>query len=261
MKASEKLLEKYKSMTEGNQNSGKGSEDFLKLPEGETRIRILPAANENLPFYAENIQHGIKIEGKYKSFTCRKVIGEDCPMDDFVSELWGQHNAACKANGWVSKETKTPYSEMAKELRGKERYYLNVVARADESKVMILNASKTLFEKVLHTMLLQEEGEMVYGDISDLKTGRDFIVVSKKKPKASYVTYDESRPSPKVSAAGKPDQIQLWTESLHDLQALVVPSSVEELNTVIAKLREQVEKEFDEFRSKPSTGLASKMTA
>lgn len=263
MKAYEKLLEKYKEITEGNKGN-KGSEDFLKIPEGKTRIRILPAKNPENPFYVETIQHGWKIDGKYRSITCRKVVGEDCPMDEFISELWAEHNKTCKVNQWDGKKKSTPYSELARELKGKEKYYMNIVNRADESKVLILGAAKTLFGSILSYMISMDEttGEPEYGDITDLKEGRDFVIEAIKKPGASFVTYEQSKIAPKVTVAGKPDQILAWTEKMHDLQALVTPTPVEEIEKIVTELRAEVEKRFDEFKSTPSSGennLAAKM--
>lgn len=261
MKNYEKLLAKYNELTEGKKATG--AENYFKIPEGVSRVRVLPAKNDEHSFFAEKIVHGYKIDGKYTSVLCSKPAGEDCPVDNFISELWKQHQHVCKVNGWDNKKQKTPFANMASAIKGKERYLLNIVDRADDKSVKILEASKTLFQKILGAICsVDENGEPEYGDITDLQKGRDFKIESKKKPGADFVTYDDSVPAAKVSMAGKPDQIELWMDSLHDINSMVQPSSNDALSDFVSKLRVIVEAEFEEFKASVGGGgsaLASKM--
>lgn len=254
----QKLLDKYKALTEEKQGL---SEAFLKIEEGTTRIRILPAKKDDDLFYGETITHNCKIEGKYTPITCRKVVNEDCPMDDFISEMWKEHEKACRVNSWDSKKVNTPYSALAREIKGKERYFLNVVNRADESKVMVLAAPKTLFTKILSAMLaVDEKGEPEYGDIVNLKTGHDFKITMKKN-KGGFPTYDDSSPAPKSSVAGKAEQIELWMDSLHDFAQFCNPTPIDKIQDAVTKLRAEVEAKFQELLSsgKKPDALATKM--
>jgi hypothetical protein len=119
-------------------------------------------------------------------------------------------------------------AELARSIKARKRFYLNVVDRRDE-KVKILSVGQKLFGKVLDCFFDED-----FGDISDLKEGWDFKVV--KDTQGQWPNYDKSAPKPKQSAAGSDAEIATWMEELHDIHALVKVADYDELKQMMMSL-------------------------
>jgi len=211
------LRKKHEALQSGK--TGGGGQDFLKnfvqLEEGTTTLRILPPKGENDPlFYAETKIHRIGEGENVKNFHCRKVHNEKCPLCDAYYKLWDYSKK-------TGKDGKDQYATLARLIKPRERYYLNVAVRP-ANEVKILSIGQIVFKKILNTMMDPD-----YGDITDLKTGYDFKIV--KEMDGGFPKYDQSSPRPKSSPAGTGQEIAAFMESLHDIHSLVKLEDFEEM--------------------------------
>ena len=181
-------------------------DSFLRLEEGTNLIRILPTNDEEKQFYAETKIHRVESnDGTIKNFHCRKVHNEECPLCDTYYALWNKSNAQ-----------DDEFANKARQIKPRERYYMNVVARSDsdEQPVKILSVGQMIFKKVIGTILDED-----FGDITDLQNGHDYKIV--KVMEGQWPKYDQSQPRPKPEAAGSDKSIAVWMDSLHDVHGLV----------------------------------------
>jgi hypothetical protein len=121
----------------------------------------------------------------------------------------------------TGKDGKDQYATLARQIKPRERYYLNVAVRP-ANEVRILSIGQIVFKKILNTMMDPD-----YGDITDLKSGYDFKIV--KEMDGGFPKYDQSAPRPKSSPAGTGQEIAGFMESLHDIHSLVKLEDFEEM--------------------------------
>jgi hypothetical protein len=185
--------------------------NFLQLNEGTNLVRILPGKDDDTLFYAETKIHRIPNgEGQIKNVHCRKMQGEKCPLCDAYYALWKRVNEGAKEN-----ET------MARQIKPRARYYMNVVDR-ESGGVKILSVGVILFKKVVAAMLDED-----FGDITDLTEGHDFKIV--KIMEGQWPKYDQSQPRPKSEKTGTPKEVATYMEQLHDIHDLVKIEDYEEV--------------------------------
>ena len=187
--------------------AGGGNSDFLsnffQVKEGTNIVRVLPGKDDDTLFYAETKIHRIPNgEGQVKNVHCRKVQGEKCPLCDAYYALWKRVNEGAKEN-----ET------MARQIKPRARYYMNVLDRETE-EVKILSVGVILFKKVVAAMLDED-----FGDITDPKEGHDFKIV--KIMDGQWPKYDQSQPRPKSEPLGSSQQVAAYMEQLHEIHDLV----------------------------------------
>ena len=213
------LRKKYEQIN----NPGSGNADFLSkffmMDEGTSVVRVLPWKDENAEFYAETAIHRLDD----KNYHCPRVKGDKCPVCDTYYDLWKQINSI----GKDSPEGKE-LQEMARGIKARKRYYLNVVDRRDE-KVKILSVGQKLFGKVLDCFFDED-----FGDITDLKEGWDFKIV--KDTQGQWPNYDKSAPKPKQSGAGSDSEVATWMDELHDIHGLVKIADYDDLKQMMLSL-------------------------
>lgn len=131
--------------------------EYLKFPEGDTVIRILPGTPEmNGLFYVKQHYHTHQMGGKPEKVQCTIHTTGQC--------------AICRAIApkqfAASKEDRDQwYGE-----RSKAKFFFNVLDRAD-GKVKVWEASATMFGEVA-----QYATDEDFGDISDPVNGHDLVV-------------------------------------------------------------------------------------
>jgi len=162
-------------------------------------------------------------------------IGENTVIDKYLRDLWAKSE---KVTGKAQEDLRNQY----REIKGIERYYYNVIVRQEKDPKTgeivkntgpkILSCGKTIHAQIVRAIVGDEAaGEEPLGDITNPKTGRDFKLVKKIVKGANgieYPNYDQSKfvdPSP----LGTPEEVENWIENLHDLQAIRVIKSEEEL--------------------------------
>ena len=123
----------------------------------------------------------------------------------------------------------------------------------------IYSCGKTTHNKIWAAMRGDDDaGIKPLGDVTHPKEGRDFRVVKKVVKGGGgmeYPNYDNSRfedPTP----AGNPDELSAWSENLHNLQALRVIKTSDELKHALrvhlGMVKESAtanDNELDEFRN------------
>jgi len=217
----EELRKKYDAIQKA-QSGGGGDNDFLKkffmMEEGTSVVRVLPSVegSEN-EFYSETAIHRIND----KNYHCPRVKGHDCPVCDLYYRLW-------KVEGPMREEAQ----DLARQIKPRKRYYMNVVDRRDDS-VKILSMGMKLFGKILDCFFDED-----YGDITNLKEGWDFKIV--KDTQGQWPSYDKSSPKPKQSAAGSEKQVAEWMDELHDIHGLVKFPTYDELKGLAMEMESLV---------------------
>lgn len=209
LKALQAKLEELKT---GKKVDSEFLSKYVQLRDGENRIRLLPPKDSDSNFYAETAIH--RINGK--NLHC---IGRArCPICKHVSKLY---DSKLEEN-----------IEEARKIKSKKRYYFNAIVREDKDPTTgetlidqgpkIFSCGIKLFEKILSTFVDPD-----YGDLTKLADGWDYKIV--KKQIGEYPNYDDSAPRPKSTPAGTPEQCAEWLDNLHDLEALIVKKSPDEL--------------------------------
>jgi hypothetical protein len=236
------LKNTYQEVKESSETSSNYLENFVKMPEGKGSVvlRILPPApdgtfgNKKNPFFQATRIH--KVNGKSLHDPRNKVNGKwvgQNPIGDYLKWLWKESEQAVPAE-------KDRMQKLYRELKPIERYYYNVIVRAetdDDGNVKqnvgpkILSVGKTVHEIILRGICGDKEmNQPAFGDVTDFKTGRDFKLVKtiKKSGDSTYPNYEGSH-FLEESPAGDPDECKKWMENLHDLASLRVLKSTEEL--------------------------------
>jgi hypothetical protein len=256
-------------------------EKFVRLPEkdGFTLLRIMPRKKGGKHFCATRI-HSLKnpTTNAIKNFHCPKVLVNtergprwqgDCIICKYYSDLWQKSE---KESG----KTQEDMQQQARDIKPVERYYYNVIVRSEkdfktgETKKnvgpKIYSCGKTVHAKIMRAIVGDPEaGERPLGDITSPTNGRDFRLVKKIVKGGGgreYPNYDNSK-FEDVSPAGSPDEINTWIENLHDLQALRVLKTQEELKHALlvhtgkVKEGESAEDDLQEFRNNSSSNVSN----
>lgn len=174
-----------------------GNKKFWGPPsdkEGNFPIRLLPHVKENGEkiFYLHHKVHWIN----GRSYECLKQTltdkegnvheAEDCPVCTFSRKLF------------ATSEKGSDDFDLAYDLSAKDRYVYRVIVRgkANEKEPEFFESGKKLFGTLYHILT-----ETDFGNICDLKDGRDFNLVKTGTGRRS--NYDTSTPSANVTPAFK----------------------------------------------------------
>lgn len=175
-------LAKLKETKEKLNKSG-GRSEYWKPEDGKNTIRVLPAKSGD-EFFVEVHTH-YKIGFDEKSVICKKTHEKECPI--------------CKELDKLSKGSKKD-AELAKDMRAKKAYYLQIVTHDEPDKVKLYPAPKTVFEKIIDILLDPD-----YGDITDPEEGREITIErSGKGLKTKYTVL----PKPKATELEDFDELK-----------------------------------------------------
>ena len=243
-------LNKLKEQYEKNKGNSEGG-NFLKVPEGNTTIRILPS-KDGESFFVASKQHKINENGQFKYIHCPKVIGEKCPICEAHFALWRMSNASDDAKGLKEfgangERGKNNYATAAKALKPTPAYYMNVVVRPSD-EVKVLNAAPTLMESIMTAFKHSD-----LGDLTDFEKGFDFII-TRDKGDNGFTRYTNSQPRTKPTVAGTPQQIAAWMEGIKDLGTLIKYEDYAELDKIAKNIMSQFATKVSET---PQVGGAS----
>lgn len=233
----DELRKKYESIQKAQgAGSGGGNDEFLKkflmVEDGTTLIRVLPSPEgSKSEFYSETAIHRIN----EKNYHCPRIKGQDCPVCDLYYRLW-------KIEGPMKDEAQS----LARQIKPRKRYYMNVIDRRDGS-VKILSTGMKLFGKILDCFFDED-----FGDITNLKTGWDFKIV--KDAQGQWPSYEKSAPKPHASAAGTDREVAAWMDQLHDIHGLVKLPEYSELKNLAMEMESIVS-------NRPTGGTSSKAAA
>jgi len=162
-----------------------GRQDTLWKPEpGKQQIRIVPYQfNKDNPFQELYFHYDL---GK-KNYLSPITYGEADPVEEFAQKL--------RATG------KSDDFQLAKKLTPKMRVYVPVLVRGKESEGVKLWG----FGKQVYTELLGFIADPDYGDITDVKSGRDVSV--------EFTPAEGAGQFPKTSIRVKPNQTAATEDS------------------------------------------------
>jgi hypothetical protein len=196
--------------------------------EGSYPLRILPRIKDKGEklFYFHHRVHWIN----NVAYECLKQdipYGKDgtlhesekCPVCDFVQKLYS------------TSERDTEEWSLAGQLKAQDRFIYRVIVRGseDETKPVFYEAGKTVQEILFHII-----AESDFGNITDLKNGRDFLLDKKGTKRMS--NYKTSSPSAKETPVFTDvNKIRALIENMKqmDYSPLIEFSTFDQLKTVL----------------------------
>lgn len=200
-----------------NQFKGQGERgDALWKPtEGKAVVRIVPwKENKENPF--------IELYFHYlgnKTYLSPTTHGRRDPIMEFADEL-------------ASGGTKDDWAQ-SRPFRAKLRTFVPVVVRGEEEKgVRFMSFGKTVYQELLSII-----NDPDYGDITDVKNGRD-IVVEYTPQEKSDTNFAKTvvRPKPnQTPLAGSAETIQKFLTEQPDIHAIFKEPSYEELKVALER--------------------------
>lgn len=193
---------------------GERSEALWKPTEGKTVIRIVPwKGNKENPF--------IELYFHYlgnKTYLSPTSNGNRDPILEFAEEL-------------ASGGTKDDWAQ-SRPFRPKLRTFVPMIVRGEEEKGVRFMS----FGKTVYTELLSIISDPDYGDITDIKNGRDIVV--------EYVPQDKSdtnfaktmvRPKPNQTPLGTAEQVEKFLNEQPDLHAIFKEPTYNELKVALER--------------------------
>lgn len=222
-----------------------GSGKFLKLQEGNNKLRILPKLDDSGVFWVDLTQHyGFKDDERGRAYACLKAMkGKDCPICQFVDA--------------ILKEGGEDNTKLARELRANTTHLMNVVDRSDNT-MKIFSCNAKMLRGFLNYVTDEEYGEGVL----DPESGYDFTIT--RTGSGFQTRYSDPRISPKEKPVGVED----WEDKLHDLDAEIEVLSygelvkslednygdhIEELGLKFKKGKKDVDEEIEEEPAETSS--------
>lgn len=190
------------------------SDALWKPSEGKTVIRILPwKDNKENPF--------IELYFHYlgnKTYLSPTSYGNRDPISEFADAL-------------ASGGTKDDWAQ-SRPFRPKLRTFVPMIVRGEEDKGVRFMS----FGKTVYTELLSIISDPDYGDITDVKNGRDIVVeyIPQEKSDTSFAK-TMVRPKPNQTPLGTAEQIQKFLTEQPDIRAIFKEPSYEELKLALEK--------------------------
>jgi hypothetical protein len=210
-------MEKMRNRMSALKNAGNGGGKFWRPSEGEQIIRIVPPPGSD-PFRDYWFHYNV---GDAPGFLSpKKNFGEECPLDNFVRQLW--------------KEGTDESKRVAKKLSARQRFFAPVVVRGEESEgVKVWGFGKRAYETLLNLVLNPE-----YGDITDPESGIDLVLHYEKPIGASF-------PETKITPRRKSSPLHENAEQAAEMLDTV--PDFEELFASSRKTTEEVQAILDKF--------------
>lgn len=214
---------------------------FVKMPEmnGEKILRFLPPKKGGKLYVLTRI-HMLwsPLSSISKSFHCHKELDKNIRWSGNCI-ICEKYNEFCK----LADAQKVPYHYHGsldalmgdlRKIKPNERAYYNVIDRDNDEKPLILSCGSFVHAKVIKSIIGDGEHYPPLGDISNIKTGRDFTLRKKmvNAQNRQFPNYDQSE-FLAPSKAGTPKQIKFWSENLHDLSELRVLKPEAEMRSAL----------------------------
>lgn len=206
------IVDKYKEL----KKKGSGGGDFLRLEDGETRVRVLQFVSEetgNVEIFAEFKQHVIARKNFY---VCPKTYGKPCPICEAADKFWDAGE-----------------KDIAKDINAKDRFFFVVL---HDGKQKILEVGSGVAKGITKYF-----ADADYAHFTDLQTGHDVkimksgsgldteydvIVVPKSTP--VKLTAPVKDPALSIKAALGYKELQAVVASHFDLDAVGGDAPAEE---------------------------------
>ena len=194
---------------------GERSEALWKPTEGKTVVRIVPwKDNKENPF--------IELYFHYlgnKTYLSPTSYGNRDPIMEFADEL-------------ASGGTKDDYAQ-ARPFRAKLRTFVPVVVRGEEEKgVRFMSFGKTVYQELLSII-----ADPDYGDITDVKNGRDIVVeyIPQEKSDTNFAK-TMVRPKPNQTPLhADADTVKRFMTEQPDIRSIFKEPTYEELKVALER--------------------------
>lgn len=188
-------------------------------PEGKSTIRIVPLKESpQNPFIELQFHYDIGT----RPYLSPLSYGNRDPINDF-------------ADGLIADETipvKERYAQ-AKPFRPKARTFLAVIVRGEEEKGVRLYSFGTTVYKQIASYMVDED----YGDITDVKEGRDIVleVIPKEKSDTNFPqTNVKVKPNTSPLSANA-EQVKSWLTNQPDVKVLFEEPTFNELKVLLER--------------------------
>ena len=202
-------FEKIKRKVEQLSGNGTRKSSFWSPKPGKDAIiRILPwtDGNDGQPFKERSFYYNI---GNGRAILAPSQFGKPDPIQETINKLRAENSPSAM--------------EAAKQLYSKRRYFAPVLVRGEENEgVRLWSFGKKVCETLLQIMLED------FGDITDLKSGRDLTIKCTQQPGQQFA---EARPFPKGTStpAGSSKEIKEWVENIPNLDEIYKLMSYDEI--------------------------------
>lgn len=194
---------------------GERSEALWKPTEGKSVVRIVPwKENKENPF--------IELHFHYlgnKTYLSPTSYGNRDPILEFAEEL-------------ASGGTKDDWSQ-SRPFRPKLRTFVPIIVRGEEEKgVRFMSFGKTVYQELLSII-----ADPDYGDITDVKNGRDIVVeyIPQEKSDTNFAK-TMVRPKPnQTPVADSAEKIKQFLTDQPDIRAIFKEPTYEELKVALER--------------------------
>lgn len=225
---------------------GNTSEALWKPTEGKHVLRIVPWKNNKENPFVELYFHYLG----NKTYLSPTSYGNRDPIMEFAEAL-------------ASGGTKDDWAQ-ARPFRPKLRTFVPVIVRGEESKGVRFMS----FGKTVYTELLSIISDPDYGDITDVKNGRDIVVeyIPQEKSDTNFAK-TMVRPKPnQTPVSTDPDMVQRFLTEQPDIRSIFKEPSYEELKVALERYLDPsagtmpvaVNADVDETPTKPTSPTAAK---
>ncbi len=149
---------------ERSDNSG-----VLFLKSGVTHVRFLPPHEDAKSWFREYLEHGLRPEGKYQTYTCPGIFDNDCPICEEGTRLYSLEDEGQNEVNILK----------AKRLRAKKQYLYNVYVhsspdgKALKDGIHVLKSGVLVFKEL---MKFDSDHAGGWGDITNLSQGVEFRI-------------------------------------------------------------------------------------
>ena len=130
------LREMHKQMMSEDKVSSQGakSSEWATFDDGDNIVRFLPGKEDPLEFFTEGSVHKYQDDqGMWRSYKCRKLSGDKCPVCDYYFDLWKRHKELNLGKDAEGKNVKSKYGDLAVKIKAKARYFaLGVIRKLQE---------------------------------------------------------------------------------------------------------------------------------
>ncbi len=209
---------KEQARVQSSGEMGGGKVSWWKAKEGRNVVRILPPKGDGR-YYFGTRQHFVPGDaGKDLPIVClredpKHQDAKDCPICQYVAEL-----------------RESDEKNLANDLAGKSRYYMNIIDKSfEEEGNQVLGCGSRMHVDILGTFTDPD----VNMDITDPESGVDIIIervgMSRNDTRYSVHARIQSLNSP----------VKFDPEQLVDLDSLVMQVSFEELEKMVKELEEK----------------------
>ena len=193
---------------------GDRTEALWKPTEGKHVIRILPWKDNKENPFIELFFHYLG----NKTHLSPTSYGNRDPIMEFADAL-------------ASGGTKDDWAQ-SRVFRPKLRTFVPIIVRGEEEKGVRFMS----FGKTVYTELLSIISDPDYGDITDVKNGRDIVVeyIPQEKSDTNFAK-TMVRPKPNQTPAGTAEQIEKFLSDQPDIRSIFKEPSYEELKVTLER--------------------------